>query len=199
MALFQRRNIEEYTDSLAAYLPNGELFASKSVNDSNFRKLLRGLSGELFRANGLLRDYSNEILPDTTAKFLSEWESALGIPDGCFNGEGSNDERRRDILTKLSALGVQTEQDFIDLALIFGKVVTIKQLSNEAFPAYSVPFNLVGFPEARFIIIVEGVDLVGGVPPYDVPFFLSVGESVLECVFKKLKPANCEVIFRNSN
>ena len=84
MSLFKRRSIEAYTDSLAEYMPGGELFAAKSVYDSNFRKLLRGMAGELFRANGLLREYNDQIIPDRTEKFIDEWEKAVGIPDHCF-------------------------------------------------------------------------------------------------------------------
>ena len=197
--LFKRRTLSAYADSLAAYMPGGSLFASKNIADSNFRKLLLGMAGELFRSNGYLKSYSEEMLPDETNLFLGEWESALGIPSGCFVGTGTNDERRRDILTKLAALGVQTVNDFESLALVFDKVVTVTSLSEESFPPFDVSFNPVGLPGARFIIVVEGVDLVGDVPPYDVPFNLGVGESILECLLRRLKPANCEIIFRNSN
>lgn len=180
-------------------MPGGELFAAKSIKDSNFRKLLKGLAGELFRANGLLKEYNEEIIPDRTNKFLSEWESTLGIPDGCFTGTGTNDERRRDILTKLAALGVQTDDDFEELALVFGKVVTVGSLAADPlFPPFDVPFTTIELPDARFVIVVEGEDLtVSGEPPYNVPFDLIVGDSLLECVFRRLKPANCDIIFRN--
>ena len=197
--LFKKRDIEQYTDSLANYLPGGELFASKSVKNSNFRKLLKGLATELFRSNGYLKEYSEQVIPDQTEKFIEEWESALGIRDDCFNTDGTPEERRLQILTKLAALGVQTEEDFEDIALVFGKVVNVFPLSDLAFPPYDVPFIPIGFPEARFIIVVKGENVISGVPPYDVPFDLIVGESILECLFKKLKPANCKIIFMNSN
>lgn len=199
MAEFNRRDLEQYTDSLADYMPNGPLFIAKSIQDSNFRKLLRGMAGEIFRANGLLKEFDDQIIPDRTEKFLSEWESALGIPDDCFSGNGTVEERRRDILVKLAALGVQTEQDFINLAQTFGYAVNIIPLSSIALPPYDVPFIPVGFPEGRFIMIVEGVDLVASLPPYDVPFPLTVGQGIIQCLFEKLKPANVKVIFRNTN
>jgi uncharacterized protein YmfQ (DUF2313 family) len=199
MTIFARRDLERYADSLAAYLPGGALFQSRSIQNSNFRKLLRGLAGELFRSNGLLKSYSEEIIPDLTNKFLDEWESALGIPDNCFTGTGTNDERRRDILTKLAALGVQTAEDFEALALVFGKEVTVKQLSTEALPPYDVPFTVASLPGSRFVIVVEGENIATNTPPYDVPFLVFDSESLLECVFKRLKPANCAIIFRNIN
>lgn len=200
MALFQRRDIEAYTDSLADYLPGGELFISKSVQDSNFRKLLRGMAWELFRANGLLRDYSCEVLPDQTEKFLNEWESALGIPDDCFTGTGSVTERRRDILTKLAALGVQTPEDFVELAAIFGVTVTVTPGVEEiqfplVFPVLMFNTN----KEARFTIVVEFTVL--DTSRFPLTFPIQFGDDViaiLECLFNKLKPANCQIIFQQA-
>jgi uncharacterized protein YmfQ (DUF2313 family) len=192
-------SLAQHVRSLAAYLPNGKLFEAKNILGSNFNQLLRGFSGELRTAEDYLVTLEKEYFPDETVLFLNEWESALGIPDGCFDGTGTADERRENILVKLAALGVQTAQDFIDLALIFGKIVDVHPLSDEAFPPYAVPFTPVLLHEGRFVIVVTGTDLVTGVPPYDVPFDLTGGESLMECVFKKLTPGNCALIFRNTN
>ena len=195
MPLFQRRDLDQYADSLAQYLPGGELFASKSVKNSNFRKLLTGLAGELFNANGLLIEY--DTLPDKTVNFLSEWESVVGIPDCCFKGTGSNDERRRDILVKLVASGVQTAEDFIELAAIFGVTVTVNSGIDEitfplTFPVYMFSTN----KEARFTIMVRFTVLDSSRFPLTFPIvFGSDLISILECLFLKLRPANCNVIF----
>jgi len=194
-----QHTLDQHARSLADYLPSGRLFEAKNISDSNFRQLILGLSGELFTAEGYLVTLEQEYFPDATNLFLSEWEQALGIPDDCFDGLGDNNTRRRDIIVKLSALGVQTADDFVTLAAVFGKVVTVTPLSDEAFPPLPVPFTPVGLPEGRFIIVVTGINLVSGVPPYDVPFDLIVGESVLECLFTKQIPGNCDLIFRNSN
>jgi uncharacterized protein YmfQ (DUF2313 family) len=196
--LFLRRDVEQYTDSLAAYLPGGELFTSKSIKDSNFRKLLTGMAGELFRANGLLREYSCEIIPDQTNKFLSEWESTLGIPDDCFSGTGSNDDRRRDILVKLAALGVQTAQDFVDLGAAFGVTVTVRGGIDEI--TFPLTFPIVMFTtktEARFTIVVRFTVQAANRFPLVFPITFGSGEiAILECLFTKLKPANCNIIFQ---
>jgi len=198
MALFKRRDVEQYTDSLAAYLPGGALFASRSVKDSNFRKLLTGMAGELFRANGLLRDYSCEFLPDQTNKFLNEWESTLGIPDDCFSGTGSNDDRRRDVLVKLAALGVQTSQDFVDLGATFGVTVIVRAGINEI--TFPLTFPVVMFTtetEARFTIVVRFTVQESSRFPLIFPFTFGDGKiAILECLFTKLKPANCNIIFK---
>ncbi len=198
MSLFQRRDNEQYTDSLARYLPGGELFGSKFKQNSNLRALLRGMAGELFRANGFLREYNDNIIPDTTVKFIEEWESALGIPDDCFKASGSTTERRRDILTKLAALGVQTTQDFIDLAAVFGVTVTVNPgITEITFP---LTFPIVMFTteqEARFTIVIRFTVQADNKFPLTFPITFGTGEiAILECLFTKLKPANCDIIFQ---
>ena len=187
MDLFERRDIEQYTKSLADYLPGGLLFASKAVDSSNFRKLLKGMAGELFRANGLLKEYSEEIIPDLTVKFIEEWESTLGIPDACFSGTGTIDERRRDVLTKLAALGVQKIPDFEALALVFG-------VTAEVFSGIGSGLPFASNKVARHTIVVSFT--VDERFPYTFP--ITFGGDVivlLECLFNRLKPANCQVLF----
>lgn len=198
MMLFQRRDKEAYANSLADYLPNDVLFGSKRIANSNLRKLLEGLAWELFRANGYLRDYSEQVLPDQTAKFLDEWESALGIPDHCLDGQGSDDERRRDILVKLSALGVQTAQDFVNLAALFGVDVTITSGAYSGVFPLHFPVLVFGTAEqARFTIIVNITVPVESTFPYKFPIPFGTSEiGIIRCIFEHLKPANCNLIIR---
>jgi len=172
MILFKKRDLEQYTDSLAAYLPGGILFAIKSFQDSNFRKLLRGFAGELFRSNGLLIEYSEEVLPDTTNKFLGEWESSLGLSPG---SGATNEDRRRDILVRLASSGVQTSQDFIDLAAIFGIPVTVTGITYTITVGVSIP-------------IAE---------TFPLEFEINFGSAEIELLrglFENLIPANCELV-----
>ena len=106
--LIERNTQSSMVRSMAAYLPGGELFSAATIPGTNFNGLLLGISGELLRSENFLFLYNSEFIPDETTVFIEEWESALGIPDDCFSGTGTNDERRLDILTKLAALGVQT-------------------------------------------------------------------------------------------
>ena len=198
MALFDKRDLEQYTDSLAAYLPGGELFQSKSVQGSNFRNLLRGIAGEILRSNGMLREY--DILPDTTLKFLSEWESALGIPDDCFSGAGDDDERRRDILVKLASLGVQTEADFVALAALFG--INVDIIAGAEVGTFPYTFPLLFFASAkaaRFTMVIDHGEPLSDAFPLTFP--ISFGSSTLgtlECLFRKVAPANVALLFRST-
>ena len=184
---------ERHTQALADYMPNGPLFEAKNINDSNFRQLLRGLSGELFTAQGYLVTLENEYFPDLTTLFLSEWEQALGIPDSCFSGTGTLNERRRDVNVKLAALGLQTAADFVALGVVYGIALTVTPLSDEN----PLPAGITA-TDARYIFVVTGPDLVGDVPPYDVPFDLTIGELVIQCLIDLQAQANGDVIYRST-
>lgn len=190
---------EEHTNALAAYLPNGPLFEAKNINDSNFRQLLRGLAGELFTAQGYLVTLNDDYFPDVTVNFLDEWEKALGIPDDCFPGTGSMNERRRDIVTKLASLGIQTDADFEELGTIFGVTVSVYPgiEFSSVFPA-TFPFIFFdSAKQARFTLIVDFTVTEASKFPLIFPFTFGSGEiGVLECLFRRLKPANCDIIFR---
>lgn len=202
MANFSRRDIDEYTDSLAAYLPGGELFSAKNINGSNLRSMLRGLAWELYRANGYLREYSSDVIPDQTYKLIDEWESALGIPDGCFSGDGTIDERRDAVLLKLASLGIQTAADFVNLAQSIGYTVSVKAAAPYAIFPMIFPILLIDSPKtARFTILVEystaGSVYPPAIFPLTFPFVFGGAQlGVMECLFRRLKPANCDIVFR---
>jgi len=194
------RDVDDQAQSLANYMPGGKLFAAKNVQSSNFRKLLRGLAGELFTADGFLKTYSDEIKPNNTVLFLSEWELALAIPDGCFKGTGTLNERRRDILVKLASLGIQTSDDFVALALLFGLVVTVNPgITGKVPTIFPMTFPLVldgDLRVFRFTIIVTFTESDVSRFPLVFPIvFGTAGIAVLECLFSRLKPANCALIF----
>lgn len=192
---------EQHTQALADVLPNGYTFEAKNINDSNFRQLLRGLAGELFTAEGYLITLEQEYFPDATNLFLSEWEKAIGIPDDCLSGTGSNDDRRRDILVKLASLGVQTTDDFIALAEIFGVTISIK--TGDEIASFTMDFPLIFFnspADSRNAALVVDFPLPpGGFFIYDFPIsFGDATQSILKCLFSKLKPGNGQIIFRSA-
>ena len=200
--LFDRHDVNLQADSIANFLPPGIMFEGGKIEGTNLRKLLTGLSNELFRSEDLLKQFTEEFLPDCTVLFLDEWESALGIPDDCFLGTGNNDERRRDILTKLASLGIQTAKDFEDLAAIFGIDVTVESGGSPGVGnIFPLEFPILIFfnsaKEARFTIVVTFIVQAANKFPLEFPILFGNNLiALLECLFRKLKPANCDIIFR---
>ena len=184
-------DIRKSANALADYMPNGHMFAAKNIYNSNFRQLLRGLAWELFTAQGYLTELENEYFPDTTTLFLSEWEQALGIPDDCFSGGGTLIERRRDIIVKMSLLSVQTLPEFVALAAVFNVVVTILAGNDPLVVPAITPIR-----NARYTIVVQYTAAYKF--PYTFPLhFGSEAIANLKCIFEKIKPANCQVLFQS--
>ena len=193
-----KHNTAEHTRSLAAYMPDGKMFEAKNIQGSNFNQLLRGLAEESRTAEGYLLTLEDEYFPDNTVLFLGEWEQAVGIPDDCFPGTGDADERRSHILTKLSSLGIQTADEFVVLAALFGVAVTVESGSvSGAFPmVFPITFFDASQP-ARYTIVVTFTVIGGDAFPFEFPFTFGSAEiAILECLFSKLKPANCGLIFK---
>jgi uncharacterized protein YmfQ (DUF2313 family) len=121
---------EKTTDMLANFMPAGRATESKFESDSNIRKLLTAQSGEFKRVQDLMAYSLSELDPRTTENYISEWESAIGIPDECIPLESDPQSRRDNIVLKLNSLSVQTESDFQSLALQFGFTITFKKMPH---------------------------------------------------------------------
>ena len=191
------RSLEEQTQSIANWLPVGRVWSAKNAAASVLRALLRGLAHELLRASVIVNALRAELMPGTAVQLLPEWEAAVGIPSVCFPGTGTISERQRDVITKIAGLGVQTQSDFEKLAALFGVIVEVH--GGAIHGLFPMQFPIVFFDSAksaRFTIVCV-YDLPDALHfPYTFPILFTLPEIVtLECVFSKLKPANCDIVF----
>jgi len=191
--------LEDHRLALSDYLPDGRTFEGKNIDGSNVKQLTEGLSGQNKAAQDFICTLENEFIPDTTLLFLDEWERALGIPDSCFTGTGTNDERRQGILTKLASLGIQTLDDFVALAESLGLVVEIYAGYDALmiFPIILGPASVFGgdVTSFRFTIVVN-ITLPDS---FTYTWPINFGNdliALLKCLYEKVKPANCQVIFQ---
>ena len=197
------RTLDDHILALANYLPGGELFSAKSDIKSNLYKLLKGTAFEMLTADGLIKAYRQEIIPDLTEQFIDEWERAVGIPDTCFPGTGSVDTRRAHVLIKLAALGAQTVADFQAIVDLFTAVFTVTNEVDcplgDIFPLV-FPFILASPPTIndRFTIVVKTSLIAGPTFPLTFPIDFSPNNEagIAECLVRQLAPANCRVVLR---
>lgn len=199
--LFKYRTKEQEADTLASFLPDGRPFLAKRYSGTTLRGLLLGLGQECLRAEGHLNDMTHEHDIRTTTWLIEEWESALGIPDDCIPVANTLEQRRKNVLLKLSALGLQTQKDYEDLAAVLGGTITIEKGGEYGiFPFTSFPIEFFDAPmTARFTwrIKIYNID-----PPCIFPFnnlfpicFSSGISNIIECLFTKLKPYNTDLKF----
>jgi uncharacterized protein YmfQ (DUF2313 family) len=187
---------EEIAESLKKYFISGVLHDAINIITTNIYKMFKAFSGSFKREYDAEEYLKRELNPETTYDLIEDWEGDVGIPDECFLTTGIDVvQRRNQVITKLTAQ-VQTAQDFVDLAAKLGVDVTVTAKNEGAggFP-YQFPFQFQGV-EDNFVIIV---DIIGWSPaggfPYQFPFQFGFDQysSQIQCLFDKLKPANCDI------
>lgn len=196
MLIFSSHSKEEHADSLADYCPNDDMWAAKKIDGKKLRQLLLGFARQLRQGEDFLETVWEEADPSTTTAFIADWEAAVGIPDSCFPGTGTIEDRRAHVLVKLTA-AVQTADDFKALATLLGLDVEVKSgIEAGVFP-YVFPLIFFGSPkESRFTMLVTVSNLLGKGFPYTFPLVFSDPVlDILKCLFNKLKPANTQVVF----
>lgn len=195
--LFNKKTSIDQANSLALFLPEGKAFDSKNETTSILRKFLDGLAEEVKRVYDGMNDLSEDYDINLSTELLSNWESAVGIPDDCFPGTGDLAERRTHVLIKFAKMSVQTEQQFIDLIEELGFTVTLN-------PGADIGLFPLGFPteffkdprQARFTLVVD-LDTNNAVfaLPFPVEFASSVN-TIVTCLLNLVKPANVELLLR---
>ena len=196
--LFNDTTQTDETNALASFMPGGRAFLAAKLPSTTLRTLLYGLAAELVRVNAQINEITYEHQIDQTTLLIEQWESALGIPDCCFTNTGTLAQRRENVLIKLASCGVQSKQDFIDLAALLGYTVTITPGAERGIFPLTFPLYFFDCAQtARFLMIVT-VDTtqVPNTFPFTFPF--TFGSNIItgiECLFGKLKPANVEIIF----
>ncbi len=200
MPIVEARTQTQQSETLAQYIRDDRLHQSKNKDGSNLKKVLLGLASEFVR----FRDKTNLIYdqydPRTTTNLITEWETQVGIPDQCFGNTGTLEERRTNILLKLAGVNVSTEEQFENIALILGFNIDVSNGIDIAVFPLTLPFVLLNGTEAPFTIVITlPVSEQPAGLPLELPFTLtSQVPDVLECLFNKIKPAQCNIIFRYS-
>ena len=196
--LYDAHTNEEHTQALANLLPGGRVFGSKNLPNSNLRDLIRVFAPEMARFESQFLELSKEHNINNADVYLPLWEEAMGIPDNCFPGTGTIEERRQHVILKLACMNGSTEADYIEIAEKLGLTVEIEKakLDNQ-FP-YTFPFAMfANIKEYRFTLIIR---IISGenlnVFPYTFPFtFGDPATNVLKCIYNFIKPAVCNVVF----
>lgn len=188
---FKPNSIDKNTQVLANYLPSGELYRAKNIEDSNLRKMLKALSYEYTRLQEKINELVEEHYLPTTVNLLDLWEKALGIPDECFSNMVSIEQRQLQIVAKLAKMNLTTEQDWIDLAALFGYEIKIEYVTYPSDYASS-------WKEAKFSMIVRFInfdDPQSNVFPCKFPILFDGQSNMLVCLFEKCKAADTKVIY----
>lgn len=185
---------EHYRDQLLALLPQGAAWLADQ--GSNLSRLFHAWGDELARVDLRADDLIEETDPRSTNELLTDWERVAGLPDSCTDAADTLEERRNALVARLTAVGGQSPQYFIDVAAALGYTITITEyrehtvgsdvdaaLNNQPW-VYAWRVNA---PESTVTYhnVESGVDE----PLAD------WGNQLLECLINRLAPAHTNVLF----
>jgi uncharacterized protein YmfQ (DUF2313 family) len=198
--MFKQRTQAQQASVLAQYLRDDDLHAAKNKEDSILRKVLLGLASEWLNFRSNLNDVVSQYNPNNTTSLIEEWEGFVGIPDSCIAVASTLEQRRLNVLLKLSGINVSTAKQFKNVAAILGYSIQVSNgVDTSTFPL-QLPFLLISQAATPFTIVITlPASLKPAGFPLTLPFKLTAQQpTILKCLFNKLKPANTQLFFRYS-
>lgn len=168
----------KYGLSLQSLMPSGLAWAKSKV--SKMSNLMLGIADEFDAIESRAFRLIRECDPHTTSEAITDWERITGLPDVCTGPLTILSERRAAVLVRLAAQGGQSRQFMIDLAASVGYVITITEPS--AFN-WTVTAPLTTIKNIFVAGSLAGEPLREG------------GNTVLECVLTRAKPAHTVLTF----
>lgn len=187
-----------FLSAIQALLPRGQVWPRDQ--DAVQTKVLSGLAPSYerntARANYLLVD----AFPGTALELLPEWEATLGLPDPCAGPAPTLQQRRAQVIARISNTGGQSVAFFIEFAKSLGYDITVTQfapfragqnsagdaVNSEAW-AYAWQVNA---PAVTVSYFRAGRSCAGD-------SLATWGNTVLACEIGALKPAHTQVIVAN--
>lgn len=189
--------VDDYLGQLQALLPPGPAWPRDE--DAAATRLLRGLAVELARLDGRAVQLLEEADPRTASELLADLERVAGLPDPCVVAAGVTQgtaQRRASLMARLTTIGGQSAAYFTALAATLGYAVTISEFHlqdvNDDVDAllYAPPWQFAWQVNAALASVFEltAIDTVDDA-------LAAWGNTPLECVFNRLKPAHSTVLF----
>lgn len=185
---------DDYRRQLASLLPRGLPWPRSA--DSVLQRLLAGWADELARVDLRGDALVAEADPRTTLELLEDWERAYGLPDACTELGESWSARRARLVAKIVATGGQSPAYYIAVAAELGYTVTIEEFRPWTVDsAVDAPISGTDWAYAWLVRApAETVTWWTCDSGCDEPL-ASWGNTLLECVISRLKPAHTIVLF----
>lgn len=187
---------QAYLAQLQALLPPGAAWPREP--EAVLTRLLAAWAEELARVDRRAHDLLREADPRTTVELLPDWERVCGLPDSCAGAAETLQQRRAQVVARLTHKGGQSVAYLKSLAATLGAEVAITEyrpfraglsaagddLSNGDWP-HTFRVHAAETPVTSFR---AGLSAAG--EP-----LRAWGSLPLECAIRRAKPAHTEVIF----
>lgn len=187
---------DNYLRQLQALLPQGPAWPRE--DGATVTKLLDSWSVELARVDARIEALLNEADPRVTSELLTDWELLAGLPDPCVTSTQTIEQRRLALVSKLTNLGGQSKQYFINLAVSMGYAgATIDEYRpmncnddcNDAlYSADDRYFWTINLPSTAGVFVMNCNGTCND-------SLQAWGDEAIECRINKYKPAHTTAIF----
>lgn len=204
-----RRGQDDYAAALTALLPSGDAWPRDP--GSVLMRVVRGIAGVFgfvdARAADLLERESD---PRATIELLPDWERNFGLPDACVAEPITVGDRQKALVVKMTTLGGQSRDFFVDLAASIGYTIRITEYApfmcgvsecGDTTDEFGDARWEIGPPEIRFYWTVH-VGLARltwfrmGAGELGVDHHLEIGLATdLECLLRRYKPGHTDILF----
>lgn len=190
----------EYVGMLKELLPHGVAWP-RGDSTSLYALMFEVWGAELARVDARARALITEDDPRFAIETFQEWLDEWGLPDDCIRAwsDANDSTLRKLLLWKIQTVGSQNWQFFVDLAAMFGYVITIDEfnrhsvrsrtsdvLSEEVWP-HTWRVN---------VLAAQGSAMTYHEVTGDAKEPLAWwGDSLIECLIKRYAPAHCTLIF----
>ena len=188
-----------YRTMLQDLLPRGAAWPRDP--DATLTRLLDGLAAAFVSVDERGDDLLRESDPRMTYELLPDWERAFGLPDPCLDLSNTLQERRQDLLERVTGIGGQSIGYFLAVAAGIGYAdVTITEFRPFVCGVSRCGDRLNGPPEIRLLWVMR-------VPGPRVTRFRTgasqIGDRLgeidratdLECLIRRLAPAHTDLLF----
>jgi uncharacterized protein YmfQ (DUF2313 family) len=200
--IFDAPDIDGTANELASALPQGRVWEAKNSDGTNMRALVGGAAMPFNIAEQKVEDLASEFDINQTTALLSEWEESVGLPDECFAGPGTIEERRAAIIERFRRIPVVTIAEMQAAVDALFPDVDIELRTGTDYYAFECEFEipLFGTEYEKFVIVAR--------VPVQVPFFeydlelemtgaLNLDE--FRCYMEKIIPANVYLMIEEIN
>jgi len=118
----------DYSDLIKAHLPRGLLWDMLEA-DPIFSEIIGAFADELALVEARSLDIIAEADPRQVKELMPEWQAYAGLPEPCGQAPSTLIEQRNALLNKLTAIGGQSRQYFIDVAAKLGFAITLTEFA----------------------------------------------------------------------
>lgn len=192
-------NREEYLHSLQSLLPQGQAWTREP--NANLTKVLGFVAGELARVEVRAWRLIDEADPRYISEMLTDWETALGLPDLCSQLATTLQERIAAVVDKFLRSGGQTIAYFQGIAERLGYEVTIDEYRPFICGVSECGFDELNGPDLvrhQWRVTVHGpriIEFICGISECGDPLGDIRRAEDLECILNMLKPAHTHLFF----